>query len=838
VSTPYRPSFFQSLITHLVAANRQEEASELLADLDWMHAKLRATDVNALLADYHLTPAHEQVRLVEGALRTAAHVISRDSGQLATQLHGRLLALDTPPARRVVQRVRQAQRDPWLRPLTATLSPPGGPLLRTLTGWGGHVEVVAVTPDARQAITGALHGILKVWDLETGIERHDLQRFENAITALAVTPDSRHLLVGLGGGRLQLWDLSTGTEPFLLAGHDTTVSAVTVTADGRRAVSLAAQRWTDQGGIGGELKVWDLSTGSELHAVVYNSASRPLAMAAEGGRVLAAGGGNAVEVWDSERGERLHVMGRHQSYIRAVAMAADGRMAVTAEDDDLRWAGNKAAPMEQICALRVWDLERGVLRHLLTGHTRTVRSIMLTADERLAVSASDDHTVRVWDLVEGRECCTLAGHANKVRAAAVTLDGRRVVSASDDHTIKVWDPWAAGAPQSQPSHDGRVTAVALTSDGHRAVSAAEDGTLRTWDLASGAPLAAWTGSQNELTALASMPDGRHVLSGEWGGTVRLWDLDSQAQVHAFEPQHGSITALAIAPDGRLAACATEYGQGAVLDLVGRRVLRSFRLRGGNLSMNDLVLLTTEGQLLTLSDHHTPEVWEPAARTGLRQGGGQPGRHVHTLRGYPPLNGPASFAVTPDGRRAVGAAGRHTIVWDLERGAKLYTLANRTGFVTAAAVTPDGRRAVVAEDDNALTVWDLDRGVQLHTMVGHSDHVAILLATSRRALAMSTTGDTLGVVPGITADRGLKLWDLERGIHLAGFNGESLITAAAITPDERTVVAGEESGQVHLLRLELAVEPESAPPPPVHAQRRGLPNVHGAGRSRSSGRSIR
>ncbi len=813
--------FFQHLVAHLVGANRQDQASKLLTDLDWMRAKLSATDVNALLADYLLIPADEKPRLIEDTLRNAAHVVSRDKGQLATQLCGRLLALDVPPARQMVERIMLTQRYPWLRPLTPTLSPPGGPLLRTVTGWAGHVEVLAITPDARLVVTGALHGIVKVWDLERDIELHDLKRFNNGITALALTPDGQRLVVGRGGGGLQLWDLSTGTEPFLLAGHGNTVVAVAVAADGRRAVSLAGYRWTNQQ-VGADVKVWDLSNGAELRGVAYSSDSRPLAVAAESVSILAAGRGNSVELWDFERSELRQVLGQHGSYIRAVAMAADGRVAISSEDDDLRWAGDEAAPMAHICALRVWDLERGVLRHLLTGHTRTVQSIALTADNRVAVSASDDHSVRVWDLVQGREHCTLAGHTGKVRAVAVTPNGRRIVSASDDHTIRVWDPWAAGAPQRQPAHGAPVTAVGLTSDCRRAVSAAKDGTLRTWDLTDGAALAAWTGSQYELTALAPMPDGRHILSGGRDGAVTLWDLDSQTPVHAFKLQMGSITALGVAPDGRLAACATENGRGAVCDLAGRRLLRSFQLRDAKLVMDDLIAFTTEGQLIGLGGHHSVEMWEVAGTSGLRSGaqraGGQPGRHIRTLQGYPPLDGPGSFAVTPDGRRGVLAAGRYTVVWNFENGTKLHTVTNRTDYVSAVAVTPDGRRAVVAEDDNVLTLWDLDRGVQLHALVGHSDHIAILLATSHTPLAVSVSGDTLGILPNIVADRSLKLWDLQRGVMLASFNGESLITAAAITPDERTIVAGETSGRVHLLRIELPAAPKSAPRPPEPAQR--------------------
>jgi WD40 repeat protein len=66
-----------------------------------------------------------------------------------------------------------------------------------------------------------------------------------------------------------------------------------------------------------------------------------------------------------------------------------------------------------------------------------VTAVALSADGRLAVSASWDKTLKVWDVVSGRELHTLAGHTKGINAIVLTADGRLAVSASDDHTVKV-----------------------------------------------------------------------------------------------------------------------------------------------------------------------------------------------------------------------------------------------------------------------------------------------------------------------------------------------------------------------------------------------------------------
>ena len=62
--------------------------------------------------------------------------------------------------------------------------------------------------------------------------------------------------------------------------------------------------------------------------------------------------------------------------------------------------------------LKVWDLESGRELRTLAGHSEWVYGVAVSADGRLAVSASRDKTLKVWDLESGRELRTLAGHSS------------------------------------------------------------------------------------------------------------------------------------------------------------------------------------------------------------------------------------------------------------------------------------------------------------------------------------------------------------------------------------------------------------------------------------------
>ena len=51
--------------------------------------------------------------------------------------------------------------------------------------------------------------------------------------------------------------------------------------------------------------------------------------------------------------------------------------------------------------------------HTLAGHTDTVNSAAFSPDGKLVVTASDDNTAKVWDVATGEEVHTLAGHTGR-----------------------------------------------------------------------------------------------------------------------------------------------------------------------------------------------------------------------------------------------------------------------------------------------------------------------------------------------------------------------------------------------------------------------------------------
>ncbi|MHC5594918.1 MAG: hypothetical protein ACYTXC_02925 [Nostoc sp.] len=186
----FQRAYLGSLAPSLVKSGNLEKYYKTLTDFDFITAKINHPEfgVQPLIEDYDLIDRREMsnnseynfkkgtsLELIQGALRLSAHILVQGKRQLASQLHGRLLNQKMPEEiQELLVQAKQVKTFPWLCPLTPSLTPPGGRLLRTLKGHRNSVNAVAVTPNGQQVISASSDSTLKVWNLATGEEQFTL----------------------------------------------------------------------------------------------------------------------------------------------------------------------------------------------------------------------------------------------------------------------------------------------------------------------------------------------------------------------------------------------------------------------------------------------------------------------------------------------------------------------------------------------------------------------------------------------------------------------------------------------------------------------------------------
>jgi WD40 repeat protein len=658
---------WKRLAYHFVEAGREGEFRELLSTFSFLEAKLKATDVNALIADYEPFVGEDQeLRLIRDALRLSAHVLAKDRKQLASQLLGRLLWRNEPRLLTLLEEAKVWQHGIWLRPRAGSLTPPGGALIRTLEGHTSGVNAVAVV-DGRRAVSASDDRTLRVWDMGNGQILQTLEGHTAGVRAVAVV-DGRRAVSASDDGTLRVWDLESGETLQTLEGHTAKARAVAV-VDGRRTVSASND---------GTLRVWDLESGETLQTLEGHTAGVRAVAVVDGRRAVSASDDGTLRVWDLESGQTLQTLEGHTAEVRTVAVL-DGWRAVSASSDG---------------TLRVWDLESGETLQALEEHTVWVNAVAVV-DGRRAVSTSDDRRLRVWDLESGQILQTLEGHTDWGSAVAV-VDGRHAISASYDGTLRVWDLESGQTLQPLEGHRVWVSAVAVV-DRQRVVSTSADRTLRVWDLESGQPLQTLEGHTDWVSAVAVVDDRRAVSASD-DGTLRVWDLESGETLQTLEGHTDEVKAVAVvAVDGRRAISASYDRTLRVWDLESGQTLQTLE---GHTAGVKAVAEVDGRRAVSASDDRTLRVWDL-----------ENGQALQTLEGH---TNAVNAVVVVDGRHAVSASDDRTLrVWDLESGQTLQTLEGHTAEVkTVAVLDVNGRCAVSGSSDRTLRVWELESGEEL------------------------------------------------------------------------------------------------------------------------------
>ena len=113
-----------------------------------------------------------------------------------------------------------------------------------------------------------------------------------------------------------------------------------------------------------------------------------------------------------------------------------------------------------------------------------------------------------------------------------------------------------------------------------------------------------------------------------------------------------------------------------------------------------------------------------------------------------------------------------------------------GEVLSVAFSPDGKRALSGSADKTVKLWDVETGDLLRTFEGHSDDVLSVAFSSDGKKALSAS-----------KDKTLKLWDTEAGQLLKTLEGHAdAVTSAALLADGEKALSGSRDKTIKLWDL--------------------------------------
>jgi hypothetical protein len=255
---------------------------------------------------------------------------------------------------------------------------------------------IAITRDGRNVLTGVDvtrpdHATLILIDLNSGDEIRAFRGQNGAVNAVALTPDST---VALGGGwdkTVGVWRVSDGALLATLEGLSVTVNAIAVAPDAASAlITAGSASWERSGNQPNDttFKLYDIGPGDRSDRLIrtfagHTDAVLTVAFTPDGRNALSGSADRTLKLWDLSTGSEIRTFTGHSDAVFSVAIAPDGRTALSGSRDS---------------TLKLWDLGFGNLLRTFTGHAKSVTSVAIAPDGRTALSGSFDNTVKLWDL--------------------------------------------------------------------------------------------------------------------------------------------------------------------------------------------------------------------------------------------------------------------------------------------------------------------------------------------------------------------------------------------------------------------------------------------------------
>jgi WD40 repeat protein len=765
------------LPAHLHYGGNRDSLNAVLGNPAFVLAKTAAGMFQAAIGDYEFSDVVE-FQTVREALVLSAHVAPSCPEQLPAQLLGRLSGFADKKLAEFVRRI-EPHRGSSLLPKTASLTAPGGSLLRTIIGSPGAVRCV---------VLGKLRG--------------------RAVIVSCCWGDDK---------AVRLWDLETG-DPIgkPMTGHSDVVNGVAFgqLIDGTTVIASCSNDAT--------VRLWDAETGHPLGAS-FECLRGPVRGVAfvefKGKPVILAASAYGTMLLDPD--SRAPCTGHTYGGLAVYAALADGTSAIISNSKDkdntilIQDADNgrpyRAPPIghrlslsalavgklpngDQILAsgsfdatVRLWQLDSGQQIAELRGHADQYTEDWTTlymnrAINDLAfgefggvpglVSASGDGTLRVWNLETLKEFGSpLTGHNYGLNSVACGClrDIDVIVSGGDDCTIRVWRPVRSTHEATcSDRHEAAVTAIATTRifDQPVILTGSDDCSVRLWSADSGQPIGVpFKGHNRTIRTLAvgkTVDDVPVVVSGSADGTIRIWNLLTR------EPIGRPITA------GRGSARSGEVWSVKVIQ-IGPRVV-----------------------IAATVDYRNPWVhfWDLAT-----------GRKMRSLDTGHDDSVPAITCGTMLGSTVLITAGQDDTlnIWNLETMETIgQPIVGHTGW-SYAWQTKDLADSIAFGqfDDTAPIILcpHVDRTIRV-VAADSGREVLAPLAGHTEFVCSVRFGELNGRPTCVSAgiDRSVRLWDLTSGQQLATFIADAPVICCEIDTNGQTVLAGDQSGMIHILRL--------------------------------------
>jgi WD40 repeat protein len=274
------------------------------------------------------------------------------------------------------------------------------------------VYSVAFSRDGKYLASGGEDGRVRVWEAESGKQVHSLDNRGTVLCVRFTHDDLRVLSFGEGQASFS-WYIKTGIHGnTLVYGKGERAVSGDISANGRYTVYPKEN----------QLLSWKLTgfMSNNGHTHTMAAVITSVVSLGDNARFAFADETGIVRIWHAELNKELPVVKVDKGPVQGLAFHVPSLTLVCGTGKRVAIVRmNRPRPKPTF----------------ITGHSGEVTSVAISADGKMIVSGSKDHTVCIWNM-QGKELYRFTDE-DEVLGVAFDPNGKRVISCGS--TIRVWD---------------------------------------------------------------------------------------------------------------------------------------------------------------------------------------------------------------------------------------------------------------------------------------------------------------------------------------------------------------------------------------------------------------
>lgn len=283
-----------------------------------------------------------------------------------------------------------------------------------------------------------------------------------------------------------------------------------------------------------KIKQWSMKNGKCLMELDDGHLS-PVICLSTARDLLASGDNNGqIIIWDLQRRfDPKKIEGAHKGPVTAIILS---------QENDLLYSGS------QDKTIKVWNTKFSTLEFSLEGHNDTINGLALAKD--LLASGGNDNLVKVWDLNTKKEKMRFDGHNDNVTSLDFSPDGGLLVSSSLDRSIKVWNVKKHELKKTLEGHTDQIKCLVVSTDGRKIISSASND-VRVWNFDKDYEKHLLQGHKEQVTSIVVFPDNIKAVSSSSDKKMMVWDLAKVKNIliPECEEHSGMVKIMAVNYDG-------------------------------------------------------------------------------------------------------------------------------------------------------------------------------------------------------------------------------------------------------------------------------------------------